>query len=75
MSTYLDKGVFMDDNGKPLIFSTQNGVNVLVAMLAPFIPGVTEFVAAHPEVAIGAFSLLNILWRTFITKKPITSLF
>jgi len=63
----------MGNNGKPVIKSTQNGMNVLVGALAVFVPGIQDFVAANPEMAVGVFSILNIIWRTFITKSPISS--
>ena len=63
----------MAAEGKPAVKSSQNIMNVVVPLLAVFIPGVKEFVANNPEVVLGLISVLNIVWRTFITKKPITS--
>ncbi len=63
---------------KPFIASSQNGANYLltIAMGAvTAIPAVQTFIAAHPVGAAnavsGIFAVLNVLWRTFITKQPV----
>ncbi len=56
---------------KPAIKSTQNWMNIAMMVLA-FVPGVKDIVAENPELALSILGVLNMIWRTFITKKPIS---
>lgn len=60
---------------KPAIKSSQNWANVgvvaVLGVLGKTVPAVGDFLSAHPELVVSAVGLMNILWRTFITKKPI----
>lgn len=60
---------------KPAIKSSQNWANVgavaAIGILGKTVPAVGDFLSAHPKLVVGAMGIMNILWRTFITKKPI----
>lgn len=59
------------ESSKPATQSSQNWLNIVLGAAVPFIPGVKDWIAAHPQEYIGILAAINVLWRTFVTKKPV----
>jgi len=58
------------DSSKPLYLSRTLWINLIMAVAA-FIPGVGVWIAAHPDLFAGAFSVINIVLR-LITKDKLS---
>jgi hypothetical protein len=61
-------------NEKGFLTSTQNGINYFLVLLSTMIPGVSDFLQSNPEIMAAMFGVVNVLWRTFITKYPVKGL-
>jgi hypothetical protein len=57
------------DNSKP-IFASKTAILNTLAALAMFYPPASTFIAANPELAVGAITLANIALR-FVTKEKV----
>ena len=60
---------------KPAVKSSQVWANIGIAAgagaLAAVSPEISKALASHPVLAIAGVSVVNLLWRVFITKEPI----
>jgi len=55
---------------KPVAKSSQIWVNIFMGGLA-FFPQVQKIIVDNPELIPAVITIVNILWRLFLTKKPI----
>lgn len=56
------------DNSKPVYLSKTLWVNLIMAVGA-FIPGVGEWIQAHPDLFAGVFAVINVILRLLTKDK------
>lgn len=71
----MEEEVELTKEAKPVAKSSQVWGNFGIAALVMAIPQVREFAMDHPQIWTSAMAVVNILWRVFITKKPIEGIF
>ena len=56
---------------KPAYLSRTLRSNLILAGLALAIPSSSEYLTSHPDILVGAFTIVNMLLR-FVTKEGVT---
>lgn len=60
---------------KPAVKSTQNWANIAFGAIGAVLAAKVPWFQENPEVLVGVSALMNILWRSLITKTKISGFF